>query len=107
MIGRGVLGNPWLIEDTVKYLEKGILPKDRTLEEKISMMKKHLDYLMEIKKEETAVKEMRTHVPHYLKGMPKNNEVNAKIFKTVSKLEFNQILDDYLKEVKSCPNYQK
>ena len=27
MIGRGVLGNPWLIRDCVEYLESGSVPK--------------------------------------------------------------------------------
>lgn len=96
MIGRGVLGNPWLIKDTIEYLENNQLPQERTLEEKIEMIKKHLDYLLKIKPEKVAVTEMRTHVPHYLKGLKNNNEVNSKIFKTITKDEFNQILDDYL-----------
>lgn len=100
MIGRGVLGNPWLIKDTIEYLENNQLPQERTLEEKIEMIKKHLDYLLKIKPEKVAVTEMRTHVPHYLKGLKNNNEVNSKIFKTITKDEFNQILDDYLNQQK-------
>ena len=96
MIGRGVLGNPWLIKDTIKYLETGELPQERTLEEKIETIKKHLEYLLKIKPEKVAVTEMRTHVPHYLKGLKNNNEVNNKIFKTTTTKEFNQILDEYL-----------
>ena len=96
MIGRGVLGNPWLIEDTINYLENKALPKERTKEEKIAMIKKHLDYLLKIKPEKVAVAEMRTHTAHYLKGLPKASEIKNKIFKTTTKEEFNQILDDYL-----------
>lgn len=96
MIGRGVLGNPWLIKDTIQYLENGTLPKEKTKEEKISMIKKHLDYLLKIKPEKVAVPEMRTHTAHYLKGLPKTSEVKNKIFKTTTKEEFNKILDEYL-----------
>ena len=60
------------------------------------MIKKHLNYLLKIKPEKVAVTEMRTHVPHYLKGLKNNNEINSKIFKTNTKDEFNKILDDYL-----------
>ena len=35
MIGRGVLGNPWLIKETIDYLEYGVEPKEITIEEKI------------------------------------------------------------------------
>ena len=41
MIGRGVLGNPWLIRDSINYLEdKSVLPV--TLNERIDMCLKHL-----------------------------------------------------------------
>jgi len=96
MIGRGVLGNPWLIEDTIKYLENGTLPKERSKEEKIEMIKKHLNYLLKIKPEKVAIQEMRTHTAHYLKGLPQTSETKNKIFKANTKEEFIKILDDYL-----------
>ena len=100
MIGRGVLGNPWLIRDTVCYLEDGTILEEPTYAERIEMIKKHLNYLMEIKPEEVAVKEMRMHLGYYLKGMPKSKEVKEAIFKVLKKEEFNKILDDYLFEIK-------
>ena len=51
MIGRGVLGNPWIIQDTISYLEKGVIPKERSKEEKIDMCIHHLEYLKELKYE--------------------------------------------------------
>ena len=100
MIGRGVLGNPWLIRDTVCYLEDSIIPDGPNYVEKIEMIKKHLEYLMEIKPEKVAVKEMRMHVAYYLKGMPKSKEVKEAIFKVLKKDDFNKIFDDYLTEVR-------
>ena len=41
MIGRGVLGNPWLIKECVNYLEKGSLPTFISAQEKINMLKEH------------------------------------------------------------------
>ena len=38
MIGRGVLGNPWLIKECVEYLENGTIPKEITPKEKIEML---------------------------------------------------------------------
>ena len=97
MVGRGALGNPWLIRQIVDYLDGGdILAKPTNLE-KINMIKRHLDYLMEIHPEEVAVKEMRMHVSYYLKGMPNGKEVKDKIFKVCKKDDFNKILDNYLK----------
>ena len=45
MIGRGLLGNPWLIRDCVNYLEKGLEPKKVTNKEKIDMMRYHYKLL--------------------------------------------------------------
>lgn len=96
MIGRGVLGNPWLIENTIKYLEDGTLSKEKTKEEIIKMIKKHLDYLLKTKSEKIAILEMRTNASYYLKKIPKSQEVKSKIFKATTKEEFIKILDEYL-----------
>lgn len=96
MIGRGLLGNPWLIKDTINYLENGTLPKERSKEEIITMIQKHLEYLLETKPEKIAILEMRTNASYYLKKIPKTAELKNKIFKAKTKEEFNQILDEYL-----------
>lgn len=96
MIGRGVLGNPWLIRECVDYLEKGILPKEVTLKEKIDMIKKHLDLLIKTKPYKVAMLEIRSHASWYLKGLKDAKELKEKIFKTKTKEEFIGLLDDYL-----------
>lgn len=63
MIGRGLLGNPWLVKETIDYLEKGSLPKKITKQEKIEMIKKHYSYLIAIKNEKLALLEMRMFIP--------------------------------------------
>ena len=49
MIGRGVLGNPWLIRDTVALLDGKEIPKEVTPLEKIDMCIKHLKLLSKLK----------------------------------------------------------
>lgn len=98
MIGRGLLGNPWLIKECIDYMEKGIKPKKIKLPDKISMIKKHMNYLLKIKSEKQAVLEMRSHIAWYLKGVSQANKVKQEIFKTTSKEEINEILDNFLKE---------
>ena len=41
MIGRGCLGNPWLIKECVDYLENNKEPNIVTLEEKVNKIKRH------------------------------------------------------------------
>ena len=92
MIGRAALGNPWILENTVRYLN-GEKIKTITIEEKKQMMKKHFIYLLKTKEEKTAVLEMRTIATYYLKGMPNVSEIKRKIFKTNTKEELLEIID--------------
>ena len=100
MIGRAALGNPWIIKECVDYLEKGIIPKKISIEEKVKMVKKHLDLLLKTKKEKVALLEIRTHIAWYLKGFPKSKELKESIFKTKTKNEILDLLDKYLEECK-------
>ena len=100
MIGRGVLGNPWLIKECIDYLENGILPKEVTLEEKINMIKKHLKLLLQTKPYKVAMLEIRSHAAWYLKGLPNAKELKESIFKTKAEKELIDLLDNYLKNNK-------
>ena len=95
MIGRGVLGNPWLIKECVDYLEKGIEPKEVTIKEKILMIKKHLDLLNEQKGEKLACLEMRSHFAWYLKGLPNVNKTKIQLQQATNVEEILAILNNY------------
>ena len=71
MIGRGVLGNPWLIRDCIDYLNDKEI-KEVTILDKLNMVTKHLNYLLEFKPEKLAILEMRTQIGYYLKGISKD-----------------------------------
>ena len=96
MIGRGILGNPWLIKECVDYLEKGILPKKVSIQEKFAMIKRHLDLLLKTKPKKVALLEIRTHIAYYLKGIPGAKELKSQIFKTNSQEEIINLLDNFL-----------
>ena len=100
MIGRGVLGNPWLIRDCISYLENGTIPTPPTPEEKVEMMKKHYELLLEDKPEKVANLEIRAFILYYLKGLPKSKEIKNKICQSKSSSEMFKILEDYLNEIK-------
>ncbi len=102
MIGRGVLGNPWLIQQTVQYLENGTIPKPVSFEEKIDMCLHHLDYLSKIKDEHHAVLEIRSHVAWYLKGIPGGSKVKNKIFQCHQLCDIIQVLKHFKEEVKNA-----
>ena len=96
MIGRSVLGNPWLIKETVDYLETGKEPEIVTTEEKINMMKKHLEYLLKMKPEKVAILEMRSHSAWYLKGVPNATKIRTKLVSITSSQEFYSLLNEFI-----------
>ena len=98
MIGRGVLGNPWLIRDTVRYLETKEEPVPVSPIEKILMMKRHFEMLLEQKSEHVAILEIRSHAAWYLKGIPGTSELKNQIFKVQSKDAFMSCINCFLKE---------
>ena len=61
MIGRGMLGNPWIFSQCKALWEGCPIPEAPSLDEKKSMMKRHLKSLIEEKGERVAVREMRKH----------------------------------------------
>ncbi len=101
MIGRGALGNPWLIRDTVFYLETGQKLEPPTAVEKIDMCLHHLSYLVQLKDEKLARLEIRNHVAWYLKGLPGSNDVKNKIFSTSTIDDIIEVLEEYKKKVEA------
>lgn len=101
MIGRGLLGNPWLIKECVEYLESGKLPEVIDYNEKIDMMEYHLNKLCEDKTEKQAVLEIRNHLLNYLKGLPENKEVKNQVCRCKSRLEIIDVLENYRNELKN------
>lgn len=99
MIGRGVLGNPWLIRDTVKLLTGNKTDNNESYDDRINMALKHMNYLLETKTEKQTVLEMRGHLAWYIKGLPRSKEIKEQIFKTNNILELKLVLNNYLKEL--------
>ena len=97
MIGRAVLGNPWLIRDVINYLEEDKMPYDVSNIEKIDMCLKHLQYLQQIKDERVAVLEIRNHIAWYLKGLEGSNEIKNKVYLTRKINDIINILIEYKK----------
>ena len=95
MIGRGVLGNPWLVSDINNYLEKGLLPSERKMEEKVDMALKHIKYLSMIKPEKLVCLEIRNHISWYLKGLKNSNIIKEKIFQANKVCDIINLLNEF------------
>lgn len=69
MVGRGSYGRPWFFEQIRDFLETGSYSPDPTLEEKMTIMHRHIAALCEHKGERMGMRQARHHAAWYLKGL--------------------------------------
>lgn len=99
MIGRGVLGNPFLIKQVLIYLKTGKLIPNQSPKEKIETCLKHFNYLLQIKPEKIAVLEMRTHGAWYLKGLPNAVTIKKRLYEITTKEDFINVMEEYMENL--------
>ena len=80
MIGRGVMGKPWLFKQIKNYLDTGNITQITKLE-KLEIIRRHMELMIFHKGEKQAVYEMRTHFSHYTKGLRGGAQVRNSINK--------------------------
>lgn len=95
MIGRGALGNPWMLYRTVHYLTTGKLPPEPTPHEKIKIALLHMDRLIQWKGEYIGVREMRKHAAWYLKGLPRSAQIRDAVNLQETREGMVKLLKDY------------
>lgn len=69
MIGRGSYGRPWLFGQILDYFEGKTPRSEPELDEKLSIMRRHIGLLVEDKGERTGMKEARRQAAWYIKGI--------------------------------------
>lgn len=99
MIGRGVLGDPWLIKEVVHYLDTGEKLPPVSMEEKFTMARLHAKRLCSLKGEYIGMREMRGHAAWYVKGLPGSHKLKDALTKMETFEEMNHILEAYTLEI--------
>lgn len=98
MIGRGALGNPWLIPRTQHFIKYGKVLPEPLIEERIRVMLQHYDRLLRYKGERIGLNEMRKHAVWYIKGIKKAAQLRDEIMQTRSPDEMRAIFSRILRE---------
>ncbi|WP_274308747.1 tRNA dihydrouridine synthase DusB [Solibacillus daqui] len=98
MIGRAALGNPWMMYQTVRYLETGELLPEPSLREKMDVCLLHFERLKALKGEKVAVREMRSHASWYLKGLRGNGKIRNAINTAETEVELRTIINGVVAE---------
>ena len=99
MIGRGILGEPWKINDIIQELTTGQKPQEKTPMEKLKIIKEHIELEMLEKGEYVGVREMRKHICWYLKNLPNSSQVRQTINMLESKDEVIETLEQYFRNL--------
>ncbi len=95
-IGRGAFYNPWIFRHTQIYLATGEVPDEPSFEERLRVMRRHLDSMVEVFGEEHGCRMFRKIAPWYSKRFGPANEFNKHVVLIHSRAEFEQVLANYI-----------
>ena len=90
MIGRASIGNPWFFKQVKHFIATGEELGLPSIEERVEVVKKHLEMSLEWKGEREGIVEMRRHYSNYFKGIPDFKPLRMKL---VTSLETHEIFD--------------
>jgi tRNA-dihydrouridine synthase B len=96
-IGRGAFYDPWIFRRTLEYLETGGLPPEPPFEERVRVMRRHLDLMIEVFGEELGCRMFRKVAPWYSKRFGPCHEFNKKVVRVGTREEFEEILAGYIR----------
>ena len=94
MIGRAAIGYPWIFREIKHYFSTGELLPRPSLDERIQVFKKHLDFSTHWKGLRVGIAEMRRHYSNYFRGIPHIKIYRAKLVTCDSYEEILSTVDD-------------
>lgn len=86
MIGRGAIGHPWIFENRDRW--------EVNFEEKACFVRKHFNLMLNFYGERLALLLIRKHITRYLKGTPGIRDLQQKLVRVGSVLDFHRLLDE-------------
>ncbi|RED99577.1 tRNA dihydrouridine synthase DusB [Marinoscillum furvescens] len=92
MIGRAAIGYPWIFNEIKHFMETGEHLAPPTLEERVSVAKRHLEFSVEWKGERKGIFEMRRHYTNYFRGIPNFKPYRTRLVESDSFEELSGIL---------------
>lgn len=79
MIGRGVYGKPWFINQVMHFFNTGEKLPDPTMQEKLNAILEHYEHMIEHYGEESGIRMARKHIGWYSSGLPSSAEFRFKV----------------------------
>jgi tRNA-dihydrouridine synthase B len=94
MIGRAAIGYPWIFNEIKHFAATGNHLPSPTIEDRVSVAKKHLLKSVEWKGPIVGINEMRRHYANYLKGLPSIKEYRNKLVTLSTPEEVIEVLNE-------------
>ena len=94
-IGRGAFYDPWIFKRTVEFARTGELPPEASFAERVRVMCRHLDLMVEIFGEELGCRMFRKIAPWYAKRFGPCHEFNKRVVHVSTKEQFHAVLENY------------
>jgi len=94
-IGRGAFYNPWIFQHTLHFLKTGEVLPEPGFEQRVRVMRRHLELMVEVFGEEHGCRMFRKVAPWYAKRFGPANEFTKGVVVISSCVEFEQILEHY------------
>ena len=98
MIGRAALGNPWIFRAVNAMYERNLPLPEPGIYERVTVMKKHIDKLVEYKGEYVGMREARKHTAWYLKGFRGASRLRGECAKLNSLSDMDWLIKHILEE---------
>ena len=95
-IGRGAFYNPWIFKHTRHYIETGELLPEPTFDERIRVLRRHYELMIEVFGEDRGSVMFRKVAPWYAKRFGPAKPFNNAIVQIRTRDEFENVLGDYL-----------
>jgi tRNA-dihydrouridine synthase B len=96
-IGRGAFYDPWIFKRSLHYLRTNQLLPEPPFAERVRVLCRHLDLMVEIFGEEPGCIMFRKVAPWYAKRFGPVSEFNKHVVRISSRAEFQRVLENYLR----------
>ena len=95
-IGRGAFYNPWIFRHTCHYLETGVLPPEPTFAERLRVMNRHLDLMIEVFGEAMGCVMFRKVGPWYARRFGPASFFNKGIVRISTRHDYETLVRNYV-----------
>lgn len=96
-IGRGAFYDPWIFRRTHQLLRTGEVPPEPGFADRVRIMCRHLDLMVEVFGEKHGCVMFRKVAPWYARRFGPVSEFNKPVVQLTSRAQFHELLEKYLR----------